>query len=95
MKGSWPLLAAIVAVWAVVWAATQRLGDSPLSTGPTVVIGLALTLLVVWGYPSAMRGPRRLGRFGRLSAATMEAPTGDALAMVSRTLPYLRDGLTE
>lgn len=92
MKGSWPLLAAIVAVWAVVWAATQRLGDSPLSTGPTVAIGLALTLLVVWGYPSAMRGPRRLGR---LSAATLEAPTGDALAMVSRTLPYLRDGLTE
>jgi two-component system LytT family sensor kinase len=79
-------------VWAVVWASTQMVTADALSTGPTVLIGLLATLLVVWGYPSAMRGPRR---FGRLSAGTIEAPTGDALAMVTRTLPYLRDGLTE
>ena len=92
MKGSWPLLAAITAVWAVVWVGTQMVTAGPLETGPTVAIGVVVTLLVVWGYPSAMRGPRRLGR---LSATTIESQPGDALAIVNRTLPYLRDGLTE
>jgi len=79
-------------VWAVVWGTTQTITDRPLQTGPTVAIGVLATLLVVGGYPSAIRGPRR---FGFLSAGTLEAPPGDALAIVNRTLPYLRDGLTE
>jgi two-component system LytT family sensor kinase len=92
VKGSWPLLLAITVVWAVVWAITQVAASSPLAATPSIAIGLSLTLLVVWGYPSVLRGPRRLGR---LSAAAMEPAPGEALEIVTRTLPYLRDGLTE
>ncbi len=92
MKGSWPLLAAIAAVWTAVWVGTQMVTAAPLETAPTVVIGVVATMLTVWGYPSAMRGPRQLGR---LSAAPLDGTPGDPLAIVNRTLPYLRDGLTE
>ncbi len=92
MKGSWPLLTVITAVWAAVWVGTQMITASPLQTGPTVAIGVGLTLLVVVGYPSVIRGPRRLG-WG--SSAGRDRQSGDALEIVNRTLPYLRDGLTE
>ncbi len=92
MKGSWPLLLAVSAVWAVVWVATQMTTDTPLATGPTVAIGLVVTLIAVWGYPSAMRGPRA---FGRLSAGALNRPQRNALEIVNRTLPYLRDGLNK
>lgn len=86
------MLAVITGVWAAVWVGTQMVTASPLETGPTVAIGVVLTLLVVVGYPSAMRGPRRLGW---TSSAGRDKQSGDALEIVNRTLPYLRDGLTE
>jgi len=92
MKGTWPLLIAITLVWALVWLGTQSLPTSPLPTAPTVAIGLISTLVVVWGYPSVIRGPRR--RSG-LSAAAIEAATGDSVTLNGRTMTQLRDGLTD
>ncbi len=92
MRGSWPLLAAITAVWAVVWVTTQAITDTPLGATASIVIGWFLTLLVVIGYPSAMRGPRALGR---LSARSHDEGPDKGLAIVNTTLPYLRDGLNE
>ncbi len=91
MKGSRPLLAAITLVWAVVWLFTQVIVSTPLSTTPTILIGVAATLLAVWGYQTTIRGPRRLGG---ISTASLEHPSGDPLMLVNRTLPYLRNGLT-
>ncbi len=90
MKGSLPLLAVISVVWALVYAGTQIFPATPLQTAPTILVGVLLTLLVVAGYPSAMRGPRRLGRF---SGSPIESPAGPSLEVVGRTLPHLRDGL--
>lgn len=92
MRGSWPLLAAITGVWAVVWVTTQAITDTPLGATSSILIGWFLTLLVVIGYPSAMRGPRALGR---LSAGSLDDGPDQALAIVNTTLPYLRDGLNE
>ncbi len=92
MKGLWPLLVAITAVWTVVWVSTQLITDTPLGGTPTVAIGLVVTLIVVSGYPSTIRGPRA---FGRLSAGSLDEDSGQALAIVNSTLPYLRHGLTE
>ncbi len=94
MRGSWPLLAAITVVWGLVWFTTQAITDTPLGATASIAIGWLLTLLVVWGYASAMRGPRALGR---LSAGSFDAgsQSGEALAIVNSTLPYLRDGLNE
>jgi two-component system LytT family sensor kinase len=94
MRGSWPLLAAITAVWGLVWFCTQAITDNPLGATASIAIGWVLTLLVVWGYASAMRGPRALGR---LSAGSLDSGSGSdgALAIVNSTLPYLRDGLNE
>lgn len=92
MKGTLPLLLAVTFMWAVVWITTQTLPNTPLGTAPTVAIGVASTVAAVLGYPSAIRGPRRRAGF---SAASLDAPSGDPLTMVSRALPHLRDGLTE
>jgi len=92
MKGTRPLLAAIVVIWAVVWLSTQALPASALGTAPTIGIGLVGTLVAVWGYPSVIGGPRR---FRGLSAAPIEARLGDPLALVGRTMHDLREGLTD
>lgn len=88
MKGIWPLLAAVVAVWAVVWLVTQTLPSSGLDTAPTVAIGVGATLVAVWGYPSVIGRQRRPSG---LSAAPMESPLGDPLALVRRRTPHLSE----
>lgn len=92
MKGTTPLMIALSAVWAIVWLGTQVIPSAPLQTAPTMLIGFVLTLMVVRGYPSVLRGPRR--RSG-LSAASLETSPGDTLTLVNRSLPHLREGLTE
>ena len=79
-------------VWILVWLGTQTVPSTPLQTAPTVLIGVALTVGLLGIYPSLIRGPRR--RSG-LSAATLDSTSGDPLALVNRTLPAFRDGLTE
>ncbi len=92
MRGTTLLMTILTAVWAVVWLVTQAIPSTPLHTTPTMLIGVTLTLIVVRGYPSALRGPRR--RTG-LSAATLDTAPGDPLTLVNRSLPHLREGLTE
>lgn len=92
MTGVRPLLVAVCAVWVLVWLCTQTLTSSPLETGPTVAIGVGLTLLAIVGYPSVIRGPRRLSG---LSAASIESPIGDPLAVIGRTISNLGEGLAE
>ncbi len=92
MKGTTPLVLALAAVWGLVWLGTQVMPSTPLATTPTLLIGVTLTLMVVRGYPSVLRGPRR--RAG-LSAASLDTEPGDPLTLVHRSLPHLREGLTE
>jgi len=92
MTGARPLLIAVSLVWTVVWLSTQTLPSSPLATAPTVAIGVIANLLVVWGYPSVIRRPRRLSG---LSAAPIESPLGDPLALVGRSMSTLRKGLAD
>jgi len=89
MTGSRPLLLAVAVVWGVVWLTTQTLPATPLATAPTVGIGVLATLVAVWWYPSIVGGPRR--RSG-LSAASIEAPTRDALAPTRSISPPLQEG---
>lgn len=74
LHGPWPLLAAIVAVWVLVWLTTQVLFSTPMLTGPTVLLGVSLTLAVTWGYSSVVRGPRRRTSFA--VAPTVSAGNG-------------------
>ncbi|MPY80749.1 MAG: sensor histidine kinase [Actinophytocola sp.] len=86
-RGSLPLAGALVVAWALVYLVTQRVPDPPLEVGVTVLIGVALSVALTVGYPSALRGPRKPrqprqpGRHGRTIAA------------VGRSMP-LRSGLT-
>ena len=57
--GSGPLALAVSLLWAVVYVATQVIATPPLATGWTVAAGLSLTILLIIGYPSTLRGPRR------------------------------------
>ena len=91
MRGTTPLVIILAVVWALVWLGTQVVASTPLSTTPTILIGVTLTLMVVRGYPSALRGPRRRGG---LSAASLDTDTRDPLMLVNRGLPHLREGLT-
>jgi len=91
VRGTKPLLAAIILIWGVVWLSTQAIPASPLGTAPTIGIGLVATMVAVLGYPSVI-GPRRPSG---LSAASIESPIGDPLALVGRTMPDLREGLTD
>ncbi|GAB3190291.1 histidine kinase [Nesterenkonia suensis] len=105
MRGSAILAAAVLAIWTAVYLVTQVLVDPPLTTLPTIGAGTVLTVAVVLGYPSALRGPRRrgragLGRFGggrsmpRDERDRLEAARGVRdLAAAGRSVP-LRSGLT-
>ena len=57
-SGSVLLAGGIAVAWAVVYLVTQVVVDPPLGVGTTVVAGVVITLAVVLGYPSALRGPR-------------------------------------
>jgi LytS/YehU family sensor histidine kinase len=59
VTGSGGLLAAVCAVaWVAVWLVTQLAVSPPLSTGRTLLVGAAITTLLILGFPSVLRGPR-------------------------------------
>lgn len=98
MRGSAILAAALVAVWALVYLVTQLLVTPALSVLPTVGIGVLLTVAVVLGYPSALRGPRvaaRVGGRGKwLGNSGVPAPPQSGVQdLAGRSVP-LRQGLT-
>ncbi|MDS2174155.1 histidine kinase [Nesterenkonia sp. CL21] len=105
MRGSLILAGAVVAIWTLVYLVTQVLVHPPLAILPTIGAGTVLTLAVVLGYPSALRGPRgrRGGRVGgsvggrippRDERDRLEAARGVRdLAAAGRSVP-LRSGLT-
>ena len=94
MRGSAILAAVVVAIWAVLYVATQLLVDPPLGVLPTVAAGVAITVAVVLGYPSVLRGPRDRA-WGRGPAARRADPDRGVrdLAAAGRAIP-LRAGLT-
>ncbi len=92
MKSTAPLIGGVVVIWLLVWLGTQTVPSTPLQTAPTVLTGVALTVALLGSYPSLIRVPRRRGG---LSAATLDSSPGDPLALVNRTLPAFREGLTE
>lgn len=67
MRGSAVLAGVVLAIWTLVYAITQLLVAPALPVLPTVGIGVALTIAVVLGYPSALRGPRSAMWFGAAS----------------------------
>ncbi|MGI5190131.1 histidine kinase [Promicromonospora sp. CA-289599] len=59
MRTGSALLAATIGVtWAVVYLVTQVFVSPPLGVGTTVAAGAVVSVLLVLGYPSALRGPR-------------------------------------
>ncbi len=92
MKSTAPLIGGVVVIWVLVWLGTQTVPSTPLQTAPTVLTGVALTIALLGSYQSLIRVPRRRGG---LSAATLDSSPGDPLALVNRTLPAFREGLTE
>jgi two-component system LytT family sensor kinase len=56
--GSALLAGTIGATWAVVYLVTQVFVSPPLGVGTTVAAGTVASVLLVFGYPSALRGPR-------------------------------------
>ncbi|GAB3181993.1 histidine kinase [Nesterenkonia halophila] len=93
MRGSVILAAAVAVIWAVVLLVTQGLVRPALGTVPTVLVGCALSVAVVLGYPSALRGPR--ARRAARAARREDQPDRGVrdLATAGRSLP-LRAGLT-
>jgi LytS/YehU family sensor histidine kinase len=59
MRTGSALLAGTIGVtWAVVYLVTQVFVSPPLGVGTTVAAGTVASVLLVFGYPSALRGPR-------------------------------------
>ncbi|PXY19728.1 histidine kinase [Prauserella muralis] len=87
-NGSLPLAFAVALAWGVVYLFTQVFADPPLGVAVTVLIGVAITLVLTVGYPSALRGPRTI-RPARPTAGRH----GNTIAAVGRSMP-LRSGLT-
>lgn len=98
IRGSLTLAGMVVLIWVVLYLITQLLVSPVLPVLPTLGIGVALTVGVVLGYPSALRGPRgsgqRSSRGGRASARRDDPERGVRdLAAAGRSVP-LRAGLT-
>ena len=98
MRGSAILATAVLVIWAVVYSITQLLVTPALPVLPTVGIGVLLSVGVVLGYPSALRGPRGSVRIGGRArrAGAARAHTGDKSSvrdLAGRSVP-LRKGLT-
>ncbi|AYY12486.1 GAF domain-containing protein [Actinobacteria bacterium YIM 96077] len=107
-SGSLPLAGLTTLAWGLVYLFTQIVADPPLTVGPTVLLGIGLTVVLTLGYPSALRGARtapttrttrmpRLNRFARTArtaGATARQPGrhGSTIAAVGRSIP-LRSGL--
>lgn len=79
MRTGSALLAGTIGVtWAVVYLVTQVFVSPPLGVGTTVAAGTVASVLLVLGYPSALRGPRAartLRRWSRWRGAP-DARTG-------------------
>jgi two-component system LytT family sensor kinase len=76
--GSAILAGTICVTWAVVYLVTQVFVSPPLGVGTTVAAGTVATVLLVFGYPSALRGPRAVTALRRWSRRRdgSEAPAG-------------------
>jgi two-component system LytT family sensor kinase len=59
VRGGRLLAAVVMLLWGAVYLVTQVIADPPLSTGATLLAGVGLSTLLIVGYPSALRGPRR------------------------------------
>jgi LytS/YehU family sensor histidine kinase len=92
-KGSLILAWVVTGAWVAVLIATQVVASPALDTGWTVFAGIAITVPLILGYPSALRGPRSRRREpgGR---PVDDGRGGAAIAAMGRPLPYLRQGLT-
>jgi two-component system LytT family sensor kinase len=90
-NGSLPLAGAVTVNWGVVYLVTQVIADPPLGVGPTLLAGVALTVVLTVGYPSALRGIPS-ARSAR-SARRQPGRHGRTIAAVGRSIP-LRTGLT-
>lgn len=86
-RGTLPLAGAMVLAWGLVYLVTQLAADPPLDAGVTILIGLALTIALVVGYPSALRGPRKP------RPPRQPGRHGSTIAAMGRSMP-LRSGLT-
>jgi two-component system LytT family sensor kinase len=89
------VLAAVLAVaWGLVYLVTQLLVDPPLGPGTMLVAGVAVTSLLMVGYPSALRGPRT-GWWPRRAwgGDTISLGSSRTVAAAGRAMP-LRSGLT-
>jgi LytS/YehU family sensor histidine kinase len=58
VKGGRLLAVVVGLLWGAVYLVTQVVADPPLPTGATMLAGVALSTLLILGYPSALRGPR-------------------------------------
>ena len=77
LRGSGLLAGAVVALWVAVYLVTQVFVDPPLPTTSTLLAGVVLSVLLILGYPSALRGPRQLRR-GRRGGGRAGARRGAA-----------------
>ncbi|QBI20625.1 GAF domain-containing protein [Egibacter rhizosphaerae] len=100
MSGTWLLAAAVGGLWALVFVATQLLVSPPLGTAPTVLGGTTLTVLVILGYPSVLRGPRGLSKAALRTTGSRRGGVEqrrlahrDPVAVIGQGMP-LRRGLT-
>ncbi len=102
MRGSLILAAAVLSIWTLVYGVTQVLVTPALPVLPTVGIGVLLTVAVVLGYPSALRGPRgarglrpsRRGTNGAETHSRRDLPERGVRDLAVRSIP-LRSGLTQ
>ncbi|RNL86765.1 histidine kinase [Halostreptopolyspora alba] len=92
-NGSLPLAGVIVLVWGSVYLVTQRITDPPLGAGTTLLIGTGLTVALVLGYPSALRGPRSKRPSHLALEGQQPGRQNTTIAAVGRSMP-LRSGLT-
>lgn len=94
MRGGSLLLAGVLtATWGLVYLVTQVLVHPSLGVGTTLVAGIALTSLLVVGYPSALRGPRAAAARRLPGWAGISAGSSRTIAAAGRSMP-LRSGLT-
>lgn len=100
MRGSVILAAVVLCIWTAVYVITQLLVTPALPVLPTVGSGVLITVAVVIGYPSVLRGPRGAG--GLLAARRSELdqhsrsdhPDHGVRDLAVRSVP-LRSGLTQ
>jgi two-component system LytT family sensor kinase len=89
VTGGWLLAAVVGLLWGAVYLVTQVFADPPLPTGATLLAGVALSSVLILGYPSVLRGPRQL----RARGPRPPRYPRPALIDLGPTMP-LRRGLT-